>query len=94
MRRALGKVAYTLALAYGLFLVCEHVTLLYKGDASLQTPYYTHMDKGQTPQGKPFVYLISYADGQPIYFKNQMGLSPIRRSIRGLTSLSFGAAPI
>lgn len=69
------KSIVAIALTYGLFLVGEHITLLYKGDASLQTPYYTRMDEGATPQSKPFVYLISYADGPPIYFKNQMGLT-------------------
>lgn len=72
----LKKTTKTLGLlsaTYGLFLIGEHITLLYKEDVSLQTPYFQRMPVDQTPQAKPFVTLISYADGHPIYFKNQMG---------------------
>ena len=62
-------------MAYTLFLVGEHVALLYKGDTSFQAPYFHKMADAHTPQGKPFTTLISYADGDPIFFKNQMGLT-------------------
>ena len=74
IRRKILKSIGVLTLAYGVFLAAEHATLLYKSDASLQDPYYTKMGDGTTPQGHPFTYLISYADGHPIFFKNQMGL--------------------
>lgn len=69
------KISGALFFAYVLFLVGEHVTLLYKGDTSFQAPYFHKMAQEEAPQQKPFVTLISYADGDPIFFKNQMGLA-------------------
>lgn len=71
--KKMTKVLGVAVAGYALFLVGEHVTLLYKEDASLQAPYFHKMVQGETPHAKPFVTLISYADGDPIYFKNQMG---------------------
>lgn len=64
------KSVVILLCGYTLFLLIEHVALLYKSDVSLQTPYFN--EQGD-PTSKPFTCLISYADGDPIDFKNQMG---------------------
>ncbi|PIZ33594.1 MAG: hypothetical protein COY39_02140 [Alphaproteobacteria bacterium CG_4_10_14_0_8_um_filter_37_21] len=65
--KKLFKVAFC---TYVFLFICDHFFLLYMNDKTVMKSYYSdHKEKKGKPH--PPVYLVSYAGGKSVFFKNQ-----------------------
>lgn len=61
------KIAKVLGIIILAYMLGDHLYLLYKSDISIHKNY-----KREQPLKNPHICLVSYADGHPVFFKNQL----------------------
>ncbi len=68
MYKKIGFIAGILVLAYFFIVILKYASIAFLGDYSLQP---VHTPPNHSPNKRPPVYLISYADGPSYYLQNQ-----------------------